>query len=335
MSMTPKISVIVPVYNVEPYIRQCLDSIIQQTLKEIEIIIVNDCSPAGEEQIIREYMAEHPHIIYIKHDRNMGLAAARNTGFAHATGEYFACVDSDDFVETFMFEKLYQKAKKFDADIAMCELNKVTVSDSDYIYQAERTYPDFLCNDAAFSYKDMGTSFFYFRVGAFARIYKKTFYQKYIHYPVGHLYEDVIPYFTGMINASKIVLLSEPLYNYRINRAGSIMNGKTFVPDIFLYYRELFKLFKQKGIYDEYKIALLNFISATYYWYNDKPEELYSGIRNILSSEAGENVKFLSKQGKMFIKYDFMQKEKIRKRFKFLYALCPLKIFKKKLNRYQ
>ena len=98
--MTPKISIIIPVYNTEIYLKECLDSIINQTFKDIEIIIVNDCSPDNSEAIILEYMSNDPRIKYVKHDKNKSLLQARITGAKIAIGDYLFHVDSDDYLYT-------------------------------------------------------------------------------------------------------------------------------------------------------------------------------------------------------------------------------------------
>ncbi|MEQ9565662.1 MAG: glycosyltransferase family 2 protein, partial [Pseudomonadales bacterium] len=117
----PKVSVVVPVYNVSDYVARCLDSLIDQTLNKIEIIVVNDASPDPEdEKICLAYAEKDSRIKYIKHDQNLGLGGARNTGIKHATAKYIGFVDSDDWVETDMFEKLHQAIKKSKADISQC-----------------------------------------------------------------------------------------------------------------------------------------------------------------------------------------------------------------------
>ena len=94
-----KVSVIVPVYNVEKYLHRCLDSIINQTLKEIEIICVNDCSTDSSLNILEDYKDKEDRIIIINHQKNLRLAAARNSGMKVAKGEYISFIDSDDYIE--------------------------------------------------------------------------------------------------------------------------------------------------------------------------------------------------------------------------------------------
>lgn len=112
-----KISVIVPVYNVENYLIQCLDSIINQTLKDIEIICVDDCSPDNSIAILEEYKNKDNRIKIVRHTVNRGLGPARTTGMKNATGEYISFVDSDDYIDRNFLFHLYSTAKKYDSDI--------------------------------------------------------------------------------------------------------------------------------------------------------------------------------------------------------------------------
>ncbi len=116
----PKVSIIVPVYNTEKYLVKCLDSIIGQTLKEIEIIVLNDGSPDGSAKIAKEYAAADCRIIYLEHE-NIGLGMTRNRGIEEASGEYLAFVDSDDYIEPQMMELMYQKAMYENLDVVVCQ----------------------------------------------------------------------------------------------------------------------------------------------------------------------------------------------------------------------
>lgn len=113
----PKISIIIPVYNVEKYLAECLDSCINQTLKDIEIICVDDCSPDNSIKILEEYQQKDSRIKIIRHEKNRNLGGARNTGLENATGEYVWFVDSDDYIDTKACQILYGTIKKFDVDM--------------------------------------------------------------------------------------------------------------------------------------------------------------------------------------------------------------------------
>lgn len=107
-----KVSIIVPVYNVEKYLKKCLNSLVNQTLDDIEIIVVNDESPDNSQRIIDEFEKKYPSKIKTITKKNGGQGSARNEGLKVATGEYIGYVDSDDYISNTMFEKMYNTAKK-------------------------------------------------------------------------------------------------------------------------------------------------------------------------------------------------------------------------------
>lgn len=120
-----KISVIVPVYNVEHYLAKCLDSLVNQSLQNIEIIVVNDGSKDGSKNIIQEYSEKYPDKIKTFTKENGGLSDARNFGIDRATGDYLGFVDSDDYVSKMMFEEMMNLAEKHDAEMVICNIQKV------------------------------------------------------------------------------------------------------------------------------------------------------------------------------------------------------------------
>ena len=120
-----KVSVIVPVYNVEKYLSKCIDSLVNQTLEDIDIIVVNDGSLDGSQQIIDDFGGKFPEIIKAFQKENGGLSDARNFGLDRATGEFIGFVDSDDYVNPTMFEEMYALAQKHSAEMVICNLQKV------------------------------------------------------------------------------------------------------------------------------------------------------------------------------------------------------------------
>ena len=141
----PKVSVIVPCYNVEKLLPKCLDSLVNQTLTDIEIICVNDASPDNGIAILRDYEARYPNIRVIDLKKNVCLGGARNRGMEIARGEYIAFVDSDDYVEPDMYEKLYTRAQATGADVVTCDFNTV---DENYKLLAHHINPrKYLCGE--------------------------------------------------------------------------------------------------------------------------------------------------------------------------------------------
>lgn len=135
------ISVIIPVYNVEKYIERCVHSLLRQTLKEgIEYLFINDCTPDNSMQILQNMINEYPmrekDIRIINHDKNCGIAATRNTGLEHAKGDYIIYCDSDDWIDSDMYEALYNEAVRKDADIVGCDFEEVFYSYNKYNKQS-------------------------------------------------------------------------------------------------------------------------------------------------------------------------------------------------------
>jgi glycosyltransferase involved in cell wall biosynthesis len=222
----PKISVIVPVYKVEEYIKKCLDSIISQTLRDIEIIVLNDGSPDMCEEIILQYVALDNRIIYEKHE-NVGLGPTRNLGIKRATGDYLAFIDSDDYIERDMLEVLYNKAIAEQADVVCAEIY-MQYYNRNYIRRKFNNLKTLNLNE------DLDEKFFknyYFgRIyshNAVDKIYKTNFIKKNnIIFGDNKIIfaEDNYFQFQTLIAKPRISFVDKPLYHYFI-REGSIMNS--------------------------------------------------------------------------------------------------------------
>lgn len=210
-----KISIIVPVYKVEQYLHQCIDSIIGQTYTNLEIILVNDGSPDGCGKICDEYREKDRRIIVI-HKENGGLSDARNAGIRISTGKYIGFVDSDDYIEKDMYEFLYNLIIKYDADISICgryELKDLDFPSNkkykDICYTKELAIKEILKDDKLRSY-------------AWDKLYKAKLFND-VTYPKGKYYEDMYTTYKLIQKSNKIVLNASPKYHYRF-RKESITN---------------------------------------------------------------------------------------------------------------
>lgn len=146
MTAPVNISVLVPVYNVEPYLAQCLESICSQTLRELEVVCVDDASTDGSLSILREFAERDPRVKVVQAPENGGLSRSRNLAMNHAVGEYLFLVDSDDWLETDLLEEMYSRAKALDADKLVCGFR--------YYYEADPDREDrFLPEDNGLSGK--------------------------------------------------------------------------------------------------------------------------------------------------------------------------------------
>ncbi len=214
------ISVIVPVYNVEKYLERCINSIANQTYKDIEIILVNDGSTDGSLEICRKYAAADNRIQVIDKP-NGGLSSARNAGIAVAKGEYIGFVDSDDYIRPDMYEKLYSRITAAEADIAVCGYRWVDEKGVDLPGYAS-IVEDEVCSKDEIFVKFTNNNYFYY-VTAWNRLYKKRLFDS-VKFPEGKLHEDEFTAHLFYDRCEKIACCKDRLYNY-VQRADSIMSS--------------------------------------------------------------------------------------------------------------
>jgi glycosyltransferase involved in cell wall biosynthesis len=202
----PKVSVIIPVYNTEKYLTKCLDSVCNQTLVDIEIICINDCSTDNSLKILQDYAQKDTRIKIIDFKENKGVSIARNTGIDFSNGEYIGFVDSDDYIDLDFYEKLYNKAIETSADVVKGNIYNVDENGNNPILTEF-----YNLNDKIYENK------FYFYYGFTSAIYKTDLLQKKsIKFPENISYfED--PYFSinVIMNNQKLVICNSAKYFYR------------------------------------------------------------------------------------------------------------------------
>lgn len=211
------ISVIVPIYKVEKYLEVCIESIINQTYTELEIILIDDNSPDGCGEICDRYAKIDDRIIVI-HQKNGGAAAARNAGLRVATGEYISFVDSDDYLELDAYEKLLKALQKFNADIVQGDFRFIYVNHQN-IHQANYNIRHFSTIDYLTYFTEEWTC---------ALCWDKLFRRDVllnVFFEEGHLIDDEFFTYKGVMNAKKITYVPEVIYNYR-QRASSVMKDQ-------------------------------------------------------------------------------------------------------------
>ena len=235
----PKVSVIVPVYNVEKYITRCLTSLINQTLDDLEIILVNDGSQDNSEQIIRQFKRKHNNIIYVTKE-NGGLSSARNFGLIYATGEYVAFLDSDDYADRTTYQKMYEKAKATNSDYVEC----------DFIWQ----YSDRQKIDTGYRYKDKKEMFEKARVVAWNKLIKRDIIiNNKLEFPVGLYYEDVEFFYKLLPYVNNFAFVEEPLIYY-VQREDSIVNKQgAKTKQIFMVLDNVIEYYRKINLYNEYE----------------------------------------------------------------------------------
>lgn len=219
----PEISVIVPVYKVEPYIHKCVDSILAQTFSDYELILVDDGSPDTCGNICDEYAKKDARIRVI-HKENGGLSDARNAGMKIACGEYVIFIDSDDYIDADMLSYLYENLRKADADMATCGIYEVY---ADRIEKQEEE-PEFVCSgEEAFRCILRGHTI---RGEIWNKLIKRSCISD-LGFPKGKLYEDIFYTVDMMQRIKKVAVGTKPKYYY-LHRSDSI-TGKAYRPKLF------------------------------------------------------------------------------------------------------
>ncbi|MCX4275914.1 MAG: glycosyltransferase family 2 protein [Candidatus Gastranaerophilales bacterium] len=212
----PKISVIIPVYNVEKYLRECLDSVVGQTLEDIEIICINDGSSDDSLKILEEYVAKDNRIKVLS-QHNKGAGEARNAGINAARGEYLAFIDGDDFYHTDFCKKMHNKALLTNSDVVVCAARSYNIKKKKYNKMPWSLVEEYLPQKDVFNYKDMNKYIFIFSQNwNWNKIFKKEFIDK-NHISFQSLYRTNDLFFTckALICADKISVVNEELVVYR------------------------------------------------------------------------------------------------------------------------
>lgn len=229
MESKAKISVVIPVYQVERFLPQCLDSVCKQSLKELEIICVEDGSTDGSFDILKEYQQKDPRIqIYVNQEEGAGAAQARNLGLSKATGDYVLVLDSDDYFHPELAEKTYQLAVETEADLVLFDAIWFDSNTGKDLGDGTTLRRDHLPKKEVFSGKDVAAHIFQLSHGAaWSKLYKGSFLKKYnLSFQAVHVIDDVFFTSTALSVAEKIAVVDEKLLYYRVNNSSSQMNNK-------------------------------------------------------------------------------------------------------------
>ena len=252
-----KISVIISIYNVEKYLRECLDSVINQTLKNIEIICVNDGSTDNSSKILKEYAVKDKRIIIIE-QKNQGLSCSRNNAMKIAKGEYIQFLDSDDYLKSDTIEKLYNFANK--NDLELCSFSGYNFIDGENELLENKYWDfDFLPTDFNcdhFNYKDCFDFINKLPVSSCLTIYKNDFIKKHqFEFPKGLCFEDNVFYSKALLSAQRCGILKEKLYCRRIHGNSITQNWDKHFYDYIKIVDILLSWIKQNKIelYNTYK----------------------------------------------------------------------------------
>lgn len=312
--MEPLISIVIPVYNVEKYIDRCIVSVVEQTYKNLEIILVDDGTPDDSGKLCDEW-AEKDDRIVVYHKPNGGLSDARNYGTERANGEFITYIDSDDYVLPEYVEYLYNNLVACNADISCCDLKSVyknervtSFEDNICLNSVEKTQGNVACYDAI-AYK---SGFYY--VVACGKLYKKEILNKY-QYPVGRYHEDEATTYKYLYESEYVAKGDKKLYAYFQNTSSIThnRNDKNQIDTIYAL-KERTEFFKEKQD-RKMEIASWDALMSNY---------IYCNI---------ENPKRFTKEVYTFARQHWFNGDLTPKaKFKFLlYALSP-RLYKKIIN---
>ena len=239
----PKVSVIVPIYNVEKYLEKCINSLLSQTLEDIQIILVNDGSKDNSGNIAKEYEQNNKdRVIYVEKE-NGGLSDARNYGLKYATGDFIAFLDSDDYIEKNAYEEMYNKAIEENADYVEC----------DFIWE----FPNKIRVDKQYPYKNKKEMLSFVRVVAWNKLIKRQLItDNNLEFPKGLRYEDVEFTYKLIPFINKFTYVDKPFIHY-VQREGSIANVQNErTAEIFTVLDNVIEFYKKNNIYEKYRDEL-------------------------------------------------------------------------------
>ncbi len=303
-----KISVIVPCYNIESYLPRCIESILAQTYKNLEVILISDGSTDGTDEVIREYAKKDSRIIPV-FKQNSGVSDTRNRGLDIATGDYIGFVDGDDYIEPEMYETLLKNAIENNADISHCGYQMVFPSRVDYYYNTGKK----VIQDNKKGIRDIIVGD-YVEPSPCIKIYRKNIINNLRMPPDIKINEDVIFNFYAFVNSQKSVYEDLPFYHY-ILRKGSATTSKIDQNKLFDPVRVRKEIF-------EYSLKNLDneIQSVAYSSYLTSIINLYRVVSNSKLKEYKEDSFILKRQIKE-IKGNFMLSKRVKTE-RFLFFHC-------------
>lgn len=254
----PKLSIIIPVYNVEKYLPKCLGSILEQPFKDLEVICVNDGSTDGSLDVLQKIKKNDDRVVIID-KKNEGSGIARNIGLSTAQGEYVYFIDSDDWLEANVLAKIIAKADELQTDILVFGgLSYYNGKGQNGAYSKNKLPKKYF--GKVVSAKDIKKDIFKFPSTAWTKLYRRSFLIKNeIKFQNIRAGQDQLPFFHSMITADRIAILPENIYCYQKNREGSVTSvkkKKSFSP-IYVFYG-IEEMLEKTGMMEEYRNIFVN-----------------------------------------------------------------------------
>lgn len=261
MNMTETaVSVIVPVYNTEPYLEECLGSILNQSLKEIEVICVDDGSTDGSAALV-ERMARADGRIHLLTQENKGGGAARNLGMSQASGKYLTFLDSDDFFEPDMLEQMYLKCEETKADVCVCKARCYHQDLGFYTEEPAALREEMLPQAEVFSWKDMASYIFNaFHNWPWNKMFLRGFAEERgLRFQEIKRTNDLLFTCTALMEARRITVVKKALVNYRVGVTGTCQTTNAETPlDFYHAFLALQRCLQEKGVFEQVRQSYVN-----------------------------------------------------------------------------
>lgn len=269
-TLNTKVSIIIPVYNVERYIRECIDSVLNQTLKEIEVICINDSSPDNCLEILNEYAQKDKRVHVIDLKENKGMGNARNLGINSAKGKYIMFLDSDDFLEPNAVETAYTKILENDNDFVIFDYNRFVEETGEKISIKNPT--DSFKNLENKNSIKLNDCDFHFLSNAFIwnKIYKLSFIKENdIKFPNKKFFEDLVFKVQIFARSNSFSFVSAPLYNYREKENGATTFNQTeHYESVIELQKQCYEYLKDVNNKNLSKSYLIYTIGSTLHWFD-------------------------------------------------------------------
>lgn len=245
-----KVSVIIPVYNTEKYLRRCLDSLVNQTLQGMEILLVDDGSTDHSPSILKEYENRHPVTIRVLTKENGGQATARNLGIKLSKGKYIGFVDSDDCVNIGMYETLYKAAEENQCDMVECHYR--------YLLEEGKRIKEYPTRGHIRQYKNQKDMFINAQVSPCNKLFRReVLMQEGVDFPEGVIYEDTSLYIKAIPFIKKEKFVDEQLYYYFFRRTSTMnANISRRVGNIFPVLENILEFYEKNNLYNIYQKEL-------------------------------------------------------------------------------
>lgn len=270
----PIVSVVIPVYNIEQHLRQCLDSVGGQTLRDIEMICVDDGSTDGSHAILEEYATKDSRFRVLT-QQNGGAGVARNTGMARASGEYLIFLDSDDWFDCNFLERMVERAAETEADVTICRTVEFDTETGQELPSEWMLKTEYLSTEV-FSPREIAEHIFQFTYGMpWDKLYRRSYLDKLgISFPDLKNSEDLAFVFPTLVSAERIAITEEIFIHHRVHRKASVSNSRAAQPDApYEAFQIVQNYLERNGLEQSYQKSFMNWAMEFLVWHVSNMED--------------------------------------------------------------